>query len=541
MILGRPGDLMPSWDEYELESTVRAKYGSDWLKATVISKVKVAEETGPKSTVEEDSDVKRLREAEAAKQAELLEEQEALKKMEDEEEISLAEERLKAHKKAIARSKQIREEMNKRPGRAPTLAESQEILRKFRAQQQTAAYKKWQPVRKKLPATTKKEDLLALMADSQALVVSGETGCGKTTQVPQFLLDEMIESGRGAECYIICTQPRRISAVSVAERVADERGEKVGQSVGYQIRLESKKSASTRLMFCTTGILLRRLQGDSKLDGVSHIVVDEIHERSIDSDFLLIILKELMINRPDIKIVLMSATLNAELFSGYFTTPKGASPAIHIPGFTHPVTEHFLEDCLEMTGYVIDPTGDYAKEGAADERHAGGGGGVAMRGVGGHSTRGKIDRDEFSAEDAAKMQLKCAAFVLLCTVLRLPTPIFVTDLRLIWMSRNFKTEERLRKLYDGYSETTISSLQIVHDSVINNELIEALIVHIAAPENSDEFPEGAILVFLPGLMEITNLYDQLSSNRRDLPPDKIRVMPLHSTLSTQEQQVRSIS
>jgi hypothetical protein len=104
-----------------------------------------------------------------------------------------------------------------------------------------------------------------------------------------------------------------------------------------------------------------------------------------------------MIKRPDIKIVLMSATLNAELFSGYFTTPSGPSPAIHIPGFTHPVTEHFLEDCLEMTGYVIDPTGDYAKEGAADERHAGGGGGVAVRGVGGHSTRGKISQDEYSA------------------------------------------------------------------------------------------------------------------------------------------------
>ena len=107
---------MPGWDEYELESTVRAKYGgSDWLKATVISKVKVAEETGPKSTVEDDPEVKRLREQEAAKQAELLAEQEAMKQMDDDEDIRLAEERLKAHKKAIARSKQIREEMNKRP------------------------------------------------------------------------------------------------------------------------------------------------------------------------------------------------------------------------------------------------------------------------------------------------------------------------------------------------------------------------------------------------------------------------------------------
>jgi HrpA-like RNA helicase len=215
----------------------------------------------------------------------------------------LAESRLVAHKKAIARSKQIREEMNRRSTRAPTLAESQQILAQFRQQQQTAAYKKWQQVRAKLPAAKKRAELLELMASSQALVVSGETGCGKTTQVPQFLLDDMIESERGASCYIICTQPRRISAVSVAERVADERGEKIGQSVGYQIRLESKKSSSTRLLFCTTGILLRRLQGDSKLEGVSHIVVDEIHERSIDSDFLLIILKELMARRPDIKIV----------------------------------------------------------------------------------------------------------------------------------------------------------------------------------------------------------------------------------------------
>ena len=87
-----------------------------------------------------------------------------------------------------------------------------------------------------------------------------------------------------------------------------------------------------------------------------------------------------------------------------------------------------------------------------------------------------------------------------------------------------------------YSETTVSSLQIVDETVINNELVEALIAHIAAPENADEFPEGAILVFLPGLMEITNLFEQLSSNQRDLPRDRFRILPLHSTLSTQEQQ-----
>lgn len=93
----------------------------------------------------------------------------------------------------------------------------------------------------------------------QVVVVSGETGCGKTTQLPQFVLEEEIENCRGSECNIICTQPRRISAMSVAARVAAERGDALGQSVGYQIRLEAKRSAETRLLFCTTGVLLRRL------------------------------------------------------------------------------------------------------------------------------------------------------------------------------------------------------------------------------------------------------------------------------------------
>lgn len=91
------------------------------------------------------------------------------------------------------------------------------------------------------------------------MIVSGETGCGKTTQLPQFILEEEISNLRGADCSIICTQPRRISAISVAARIASERGENLGEIVGYQIRLEAKRSVHTRLLFCTTGVLLRKL------------------------------------------------------------------------------------------------------------------------------------------------------------------------------------------------------------------------------------------------------------------------------------------
>ena len=240
-------------------------------------------------------------------------------------------------------------------------ADSERLLA---AEKRKRADPKWiamQAKRRELPAHAMRAEVLACIASGPASVVSGATGCGKSTQVPQFLLEDAIRAGRGGECSVIITQPRRLSAIAVAERVASERCERIGDVVGYSIRLESKQSARTRLLFCTTGILLRRLQSDPDLVGVTHVVVDEVHERDLLSDFLLVILRALAKRRkdPPFRVVAMSATVNAELFQTYFerVLDDGPCGAVEIPGRTFPVAEYRLEDAIEATGYVCEPDG----------------------------------------------------------------------------------------------------------------------------------------------------------------------------------------
>lgn len=195
-----------------------------------------------------------------------------------------------------------------------------------------------------LPVAQHHTEIVTTVENHQVTIVAGETGCGKTTQVPQYILDHWLGSGRGAYC--LCTQPRRISAMSIADRVASERGESVGHAVGYQIRLEAKCCPDTAMLFCTNGILLRKLtqaEGSTKeLDRVTHVIVDEVHERDMFADFLLVVLKELLQTRPDLKVILMSATMNESLFSDYFN----GAPIIRIPGQVHPVTNVHLDDIL---------------------------------------------------------------------------------------------------------------------------------------------------------------------------------------------------
>lgn len=230
------------------------------------------------------------------------------------------------------------------------------LLKQFNDRRRESSYIKSIEGRRKLPAFAEIERIMALIRSNQVVVISGETGCGKSTQVPQFILDDWFfqacksTSEDMPHVEIICTQPRRLSAIGVAERVAAERVDRIGRLVGYQIRLENKISESTRLTFCTTGILLRRLSSDPLLTNVSHVIVDEVHERSQDSDFLLLILKNILRERKDLKVILMSATLNASLFSNYF----GGAPVLDIPGRTFPVEQLFLEDILDACDFVME-------------------------------------------------------------------------------------------------------------------------------------------------------------------------------------------
>ncbi|CAL4103669.1 unnamed protein product, partial [Meganyctiphanes norvegica] len=199
---------------------------------------------------------------------------------------------------------------------------------------------------RKLPVWNMKDQLLQTIHHNQVIMVAGETGSGKTTQVPQMLLQEA--STLSKPCRIFCTQPRRISALTIAERVAAERGEKVGYTVGYQIRLESKLSPKTLLTFCTNGVLLRTLMGgDSSLASVTHILVDEIHERDRFTDFLLIVLRDCLPKFRHLKLVLMSASLDISLYAKYFNN----CPVIDVPGRCYPVKEYYIEDVLKYLKY----------------------------------------------------------------------------------------------------------------------------------------------------------------------------------------------
>jgi ATP-dependent RNA helicase DHX29 len=344
----------------------------------------------------------------------------------------------------------------------------------------SAPYRSMQKQRESLPIAAYRSQIIDILESSQILVLSGETGCGKSTQLPSFILEDQLAQGKPCKIYV--TEPRRISAISLAQRVSTELGDAPGAMgtnsslVGYSIRLEAKVSPATRLAFVTNGIALRMLEsgpGRSGFDEITHIVVDEVHERSIESDFLLIVLKTLMEHRKDLKVVLMSATVDAEKISAFF----GGCPFLTVPGRTFPVTVQYLEDAVELAGWHIDESSPYA---------------VRRRNVNGSAKQ------------------------------------------LEWAESDSDEEEDPAKLSPSrYSARTVSTINLLDSRQIPYDLIVQLLEKLCSDPSLSAF-SPATLIFMPGLAEIRKMNDMLLGHPI-FGTGAFIVYPLHSTISSEGQ------
>ncbi|GAB2751797.1 ATP-dependent RNA helicase HrpA [Nocardioides pakistanensis] len=227
-----------------------------------------------------------------------------------------------------------------------------------------------------LPVAERRDDIAAAIRDHQVVIVAGETGSGKTTQLPKICL----ELGRGVDGLIGHTQPRRIAARSVAERIAEELGTELGTTVGYQVRFTDRSSNDTLVKLMTDGILLNELQHDRMLSAYDTLIIDEAHERSLNIDFIIGYLKQLLPRRPDLKVIITSATIDPERFARHFAAPDGTpAPIVEVSGRTYPVevryrplVEETYDDeegetvVRDQTEAIVDAVSELIGEGPGD-------------------------------------------------------------------------------------------------------------------------------------------------------------------------------
>ncbi len=208
-----------------------------------------------------------------------------------------------------------------------------------------------------LPITAERREIVRAIKHNPVVIISGETGCGKSTQIPKMCL----QAGRGVAGKIACTQPRRIAAITIAHRIAEELGETIGRSVGYKIRFQDRAARETYIKIMTDGMLLAETQSDRHLTEYDTLIIDEAHERSLNIDFLLGIARTLLDTRPELKVIITSATLDTEKFSRAFND----APVIHVGGRMYPVEVEYLppesfpggideSDYVEMAVHAVD-------------------------------------------------------------------------------------------------------------------------------------------------------------------------------------------
>jgi ATP-dependent RNA helicase DHX57 len=295
------------------------------------------------------------------------------------------------------------------------------------------------------------------------------------SQIPQYILETFPDRAK-----IVVCQPRRLAATGVATRVAEERGEgEPGrESVGYTVRGDSKLSKNSRLVFCTTGVLLRQLQCEDALKAINTIIIDEVHERNLDTDILMGILKQLLPTLPHLRLVLMSATLDADRFALYWGSN---TPRMHIPGRTFPVTDFMLEDVLSMTGYI-------PKRGKKQRQH-----------------RAYPDDDVWAEQEQEEQEKEGEAEA----------------------DDNYKA---------GNDDTPAHGIPIselvarMDPRSFDYDLLGRLVSHIVGNKPADD--DGSILVFMSGVGEINMALDAIKKHTQSLP---VQLLPLHGGLQPSEQ------
>ena len=192
-----------------------------------------------------------------------------------------------------------------------------------------------------LPVSARREDIAAAMLAHQVVIVCGETGSGKTTQVPKIAMSLGRGRGAGGRGLIGHTQPRRIAASSVAKRIAQELNSPLGEVVGFKVRFQDRLSPGATVKLMTDGILLAETQTDPLLRDYDTLIIDEAHERSLNIDFLLGYLRQVLLRRPDLKVVVTSATIDADRFAQHFASEQGPAPVIQVSGRLFPVEQRW--------------------------------------------------------------------------------------------------------------------------------------------------------------------------------------------------------
>ncbi|SPO21176.1 probable DNA/RNA helicase (DEAD/H box family II) [Ustilago trichophora] len=388
----------------------------------------------------------------------------------------------------------------------PSEARAKEIVEYFTNRIASPSYQKMLPGRQGLPIANHRQEILDLVENNQIFVLSGETGCGKSAQVPAYILEHCMSQGRNCKIYV--TEPRRISAISLAERVSEELGEprkSVGSNdslVGYAIRLESNVGKNARLVYATTGIVLRMLEGTA-FNEITHVIIDEVHERSIESDFLLIILKTLIAHRKDLKVILMSATVDAERISKYC----GGCPTIAVPGRTFPVNVHYLEDAVEMSNYIIEDDSPYA-----------------FRPKRGYRNGDGNARKQNAPGNKSKLQLLAQA------------PPEEEEDPALFDDDDEDPEgqgQSTGSLGKAYRSKTIDTLGRMNEYVINHDLIIKILERVCSEKDLEPY-SAATLIFMPGLAEIRKCHDMLVDHPTFGGPG-FQLFPLHSTISSENQ------